>query len=63
MQPILTFDNLLIIIKMTVGTFSEIKGTFAEEALKLVILPFHDGFSINSCYVSILWIYIYILEK
>lgn len=50
-----SIHDLLDMAWLAVTTAWKLKGVIAEEALRLVFLPFHE-LSITSCIVSIGWI-------
>jgi uncharacterized membrane protein len=58
-MQIFSMQDLFNVATLSYKMFAELKGTFAEEALKLIFLPFHDGFSASSCIIAIGWIYIF----
>lgn len=62
-MQVFSMQDLFDIAISTYKIFAEIKGTFAEEAIKLIFLPFHNGFSVMSCIISIGWIYIFLKNK
>lgn len=62
-MQIISIQDLLNVAISSYKMFAGLKGVFAEEALKLIFLPFHDGFTIESCFVSIGWMYIFWKNK
>ena len=56
-MPIFTLHEIINAVWAGFGTFRELKGAFAEVALRLVLSPFHS-FSLTSCFVALGWVMI-----
>lgn len=61
-MQIFSLHDLFTTAITTFSMVSEIKGVSAEEALKLIFLPFYE-FSVASCVISLAWILIFWKNK
>lgn len=61
-MQIFTTQDLFNMLWTAYEIYRDFMGMFAEEALKLIFLPFHE-FSITSAFIAVMWVYIFWKNK